>query len=350
MDAFFASVEQRDHAEWRGKPLVVGGPPNSRGVVCAASYEARKYGVKSAMSCYRAYQLCPNAIFTPPRFEVYRLISKQIREIFLEYTDLVEPLSLDEAYLDVTVNKLGIQHASVIAKEIRRRVYEKTGLTCSAGVAENKLLAKIASEQNKPNGLFVILPNDSHNYLADLKLSKFHGIGKITFEKMQSFGWEFGRDLLKIKEEELIKHFGKMGRRYFEMVRGIDDRPVESSREAKSIAVETTFEKDSDDFDSLLLVLENLAIELSNRINKRDRMGKTLTIKVKYADFTLKSRSVTSESFLYLAKDIADQSSNLFRNFWSENVSSSKKVRLLGISLSNLNHLMATDDGQLSLF
>jgi DNA polymerase-4 len=350
MDAFYASVEQRDHKEWQGRPVVVGGPPNSRGVVCAASYEARKFGVKSAMSCYQAYQLCPNAVFTPPRFEVYKEISKEIREIFLEYTDLVEPLSLDEAFLDVTFNKKNISHASTIAREIRSKVYTKTKLTCSAGVAQNKFLAKMASEKNKPNGLYVVLPENTLSFLSDLKLGQFYGIGKKTYEKMQMLGWHLGKDLLVVKEEELIKIFGKMGRHYYQMVRGLDDRLVVPYREAKSIGVEITFEKDSSDYDFLVSSLEAIAVKVSDRLSKKNRSGKTITVKIKYSDFIVRSKSITVENFLYLASDIFHQSSILFASLWKESVEPLQKIRLIGISLSNLNQSVPAEDGQLNLF
>ncbi len=350
MDAFYASVEQRDHKEWIGKPVVVGGPPNSRGVVCAASYEARKYGVRSAISCYQAFQLCPSAIFTPPRFEVYRQVSKEIKEIFLEYTDLVEPLSLDEAYLDVTENKKNIQHASKIAREIREKVNEKTGLTCSAGVAQNKFLAKMASEKNKPNGLHVVLPEDEHSFLSELSLSKFFGIGKKTFEKMQTRGWTYGRDLFLVKEEELIKLFGKMGRYYYQIVRGIDERPVIPYRDPKSVGVENTFHKDSDEYGFLISTLETISNEVARRLSKKNRSGKTITVKIKFSDFTVKSKSWTSETFLYLATDVFLQSSNLFNNLWKEQGPNPQKIRLIGVSISNLNIITPEDDGQLPLF
>ncbi len=350
MDAFYASVEQRDHPEMRGKPVVVGGPPNSRGVVCAASYEARKFGVRSAMSCYQAFQLCPEAIFTPPRFDAYRMVSSEIRAIFHEYTDLVEPLSLDEAYLDVTENKKGIPHASVIAREIREKVFRKTGVTCSAGVAENKFLAKMASEKNKPNGLFVILPEEGAAFLENLSLDKFHGIGKKTYEKMLALGWKTGRDLKQSKEEELTKQFGKMGRYYFQMVRGLDERPVVSFRDPKSIGVETTFEKDSMDLNHLTSVLESIAEEVEERLGRKNKKGKTITLKIKFADFTAKSRSVTVEKFLFLASDLLEQSSILLTGVWKENINPVKKVRLIGISVSNLDLSKKEDDNQLSLF
>jgi len=352
MDAFYASVEQRDRAEWKGLPVVVGGPPNSRGVVCAASYEARKFGIRSAMPCYQAFKLCPDAIFTPPRFDAYRNVSYEIREIFAEYTDLIEPLSLDEAYLDVTENKKNIPHATAIAKEIREKVFHKTSLTCSAGISSNKFLAKMASEKNKPNGLAVILPEDAESFLANLSLAKFHGIGKKTFEKMQGLGLQSGKDLLTLKEEELISHFGKMGRSYYYMARGLDDRPVISYRDPKSVGVETTFEKDTDDFKFLNGVLDHLSKETARRLEKKDKKGKTLTLKIKYEDFTAVSRSITSERVLYLASDLFEQSSSLLAGLWNETSEQSKKIRLIGISISNLNgnNVPEKDDGQLKLF
>jgi len=350
MDAFYASVEQRDHVEWRGKPVIVGGSPHSRGVVCAASYEARKFGVKSAMSCYQAYKLCPDGIFAPPRFPVYKQVSREIREIFLEYTDLVEPLSLDEAYLDVTENKKNIPHASTIAREIREKVESKTGLTCSAGVAQNKFLAKMASEKNKPNGLYVVLPNEALTFLSELKLGQFYGIGKKTYEKMNSLGWHCGKDLLPLKEEELIKLFGKMGRYFYQVVRGIDDRPVIPYREPKSVGVEYTFERDSIDYSFLITQIEAIALEVANRLANKNRKGKTITLKIKYSDFLVRSKSLTLDYFLYLASDIFEQSSHLFTSVWKEELDRSKKIRLLGISISNLNTLVTKDDGQLELF
>ncbi|MDF3819650.1 DNA polymerase IV [Leptospira sp. 96542] len=349
MDAFYASVEQRDFPEMRGKPVVVGGPPNSRGVVCAASYEARKYGVRSAISCYQAFKLCPSAIFTPPRFEIYKSVSRDIRNIFLEFTDLVEPLSLDEAYLDVTENKKGIAHASVIAKEIRAKIYNTMKLTCSAGVATNKFLAKMASEKNKPNGLYVVLPGDEENFLDAIPLSHFYGIGKKTFERLQSLGLQTGKDLRTFTESQLIAEFGKMGTNFYQMARGIDDREVVPFRDPKSVGVETTFERDSDDFTFLLITLEKLSKELSERLAKKNKKGKTVTLKIKYEDFTQKQRSQSFHRNLYLAEDLFQQSSNLFANVWKENWDPVKKVRLLGVSLTNFEKLVQVPD-QPSLF
>ncbi|TGM45458.1 DNA polymerase IV [Leptospira vanthielii] len=335
MDAFYASVEQRDFPEMRGKPVVVGGSPHSRGVVCAASYEARKFGVRSAIPCFQAYKLCPDAIFTPPRFEVYKAVSKEIRSIFLEYTDLVEPLSLDEAYLDVTINKLEIPLASTIAREIRKKIFERTGLTCSAGVAQNKFLAKMASEKNKPNGLYVVLPGEEERFLDDLPLYSFHGIGKKTYERLSLLGFTKGSELRKAEETFLIQEFGKMGAVFYRMARGVDDRDVIPFRDPKSIGVETTFTHDSEDFSYLILTLETLSNELELRMSRKNKQGKTLTLKTKFEDFTVKQKSISSESVFYLADNLFQQSSNLLATVWKENTDPVKKIRLLGISVTN---------------
>ncbi|WP_039929598.1 DNA polymerase IV [Leptospira yanagawae] len=351
MDAFYASVEQRDFPEMRGKPVVVGGSPHSRGVVCAASYEARKFGIRSAISCYQAYKLCPDAIFTPPRFEVYKAVSKKIRSIFFEYTDLVEPLSLDEAYLDVTQNKTNLPLASTIAKEIRKKIWDHTGLTCSAGVATNKFLAKMASEKNKPNGMYVVLPGEEISFLDELPLYQFYGIGKKTFEKLQRMGFTKGKDLRQVDESILIKEFGKMGAVFYKMARGLDEREVIPYRDPKSIGVETTFSHDSDDFSYFLLTLESLAKELEMRMMKKSKRGKTLTLKVKFEDFTVKQKSITSEAFFYLADNLLEQSSNLLATVWKEHIDPPKKIRLLGLSVTNFNEKETKGDGdQPSLF
>lgn len=349
MDAFYASVEQRDFPEMRGKPVVVGGSPHSRGVVCAASYEARKFGIRSAISCYQAYKLCPDAIFTPPRFEVYKSVSKEIRSIFLEYTELVEPLSLDEAYLDVTTNIPNIPLASTIAKEIRKKIWERTSLTCSAGVATNKFLAKMASEKNKPNGLYVVLPGEEISFLDALPLYQFFGIGKKTYEKFRQLGFSNGKDLRLADESFLLKEFGKMGAVFYRMARGIDDREVIPFRDPKSIGVETTFTHDTDDFSYFLLTLETLAKELEVRMLKKNKKGKTLTLKVKFEDFTVKQKSLTSDSVFYLADNLFQQSSNLLANVWKDNFDPPKKIRLLGLSVTNFNEKEIRGD-QPSLF
>ncbi len=262
MVAFFASVEQRDYPELRGKPVAVGGS-RERGVVAAASYEARKYGVHSALSSKIAAQRCPHLIFVKARFEVYSAVSRQIREIFHSYTDLVEPLSLDEAYLDVTENKIGMPSASIIAQEIRKRIFEETGLTASAGVSFNKFLAKIGSDMDKPNGFTLITPDIAENLVAGLAIEKFHGIGKVTAAKMQHMGIVTGADLRLRSEEELVRNFGKVGRYYYRISRALDDRSVQPHRIRKSIGSERTFAVDLSEEHDLLERLEALAEEVA---------------------------------------------------------------------------------------
>jgi len=331
MDAFFASVEQLDCPELRGKPIAVGGAGN-RGVVAAASYEARKYGVRSAMSGAKARKLCPDLIFVSPRFERYKEISLQIREIFYEYTDLVEPLSLDEAYLDVTFNKKNNPSATNIAKEIRKKIFEKTGLTASAGVSVNKFIAKIASDYKKPNGQTTIKPNKIIPFLDSLDIRKFYGIGRVTAEKMYALGIFTGKDLREKSLPFLQSHFGNSGLYYYEIARGIHRSPVNPVRIAKSIGVERTFEHDEQHQTHLLTPLETLSKELEQRLKKRNLSGRTITLKIKYSDFTTQTRSKT------LAKFVSDQSM-LFRIgeelLFQENLKNS--VRLLGLSVSNLN-------------
>ena len=331
MDAFFASVEQLDCPELRGQPIAVGGAGN-RGVVAAASYEARKYGVRSAMSGAKARKLCPDLIFVSPRFERYKEISLQIREIFYEYTDLVEPLSLDEAYLDVTFNKKNNPSATNIAKEIRKKIFEKTGLTASAGVSVNKFIAKIASDYKKPNGQTTIKPNKIIPFLDSLDIRKFHGIGKVTAEKMYALGIFTGKDLREKSLPFLQSHFGNSGLYYYEIARGIHRSPVNPVRIAKSIGGERTFEHDEQHQNHLLTPLEALSKELEQRLKKRNLSGRTITLKIKYSDFTTQTRSKT------LVKFVSDQNM-LFRIgeelLFQENLKNS--VRLLGLSVSNLN-------------
>jgi len=331
MDAFFASVEQLDCPDFRGKPIAVGGAGN-RGVVAAASYEARKYGVRSAMSGAKARKLCPDLIFVSPRFERYKEISLQIREIFYEYTDLVEPLSLDEAYLDVTFNKKNSPSATNIAKEIRKKIFEKTGLTASAGVSVNKFIAKIASDYKKPNGQTTIKPNKIIPFLDSLDIRKFYGIGKVTAEKMYALGIFTGKDLREKSLPFLQSHFGNSGLYYYEIARGIHRSPVNPVRIAKSIGVEQTFEHDEQHQTHLLTPLDALSKELEQRLKKRNLSGRTITLKIKYSDFTTQTRSKT------LAKFVSDQNT-LFRIgeelLFQENLKNS--VRLLGLSVSNLN-------------
>jgi DNA polymerase IV len=292
MDAFYASVEQLDNPELRGKPVAVGGS-RERGVVAAASYEARKYGVRSAMASQVAKRKCRELIFVKPRFSRYKEVSNQIRSIFLEYTDLVEPLSLDEAYLDVTYIKKGKPSATLIAQEIRQRIFDETKLTASAGVSYNKFLAKVASDVNKPNGIFVVTPGKAQDFIDNMEIRKFHGIGKVTAEKMNKMGIWFGRDLRQIDRYELVRLFGKSGNYYYEISRGEDNRPVEPSRERKSVGAEETFSNDI----FLLQDLENELLQIADIVWERYlRSGakpKTLTLKYKYADFEQHTRSKT---------------------------------------------------------
>ena len=333
MDAFYASVEQRDFPEYRDKPLIVGGSPEGRGVVAAASYEVRKFGVHSAMPAAKAVRLCPHAIFVKPRFEVYREVSQQIREIFFEFTDLVEPLSLDEAYLDVTENHINLPSATLIAKKIRELIKEKTQLTASAGVSHNKFLAKIASDLNKPDGLAVILPEEAETFLEKLDIGEFHGIGDATESKMKSLGIHKGRDLKQWSEIELVEQFGKTGRYYYNIVRGIDDREVKAHRIPKSIGKERTFTEDVDDMGWISNFLRGLAGKVSDRMKKKGAAGKTVTLKVRYADFETITRSTSFSHYIDDTKDIADTAINLLE----ETKVGNQKVRLLGITMSNLN-------------
>ena len=298
MDAFYASVEIRDNPSLRGKPVVVGGMPNSRGVVCTCSYAARKFGIHSAMPASKAYRLCPHAVFLAPRFEVYHEVSRQIRAIFLDYTDLVEPLSLDEAYLDVTCNKSGIPYATRTAREIRRRIFEETGgLTASAGVSFNKFFAKVASDMHKPNGLTVIPPSHAEKFLETLPIGKFYGVGQVTKKHFLEIGVKTGGDLRKLSLQRLIRLFGKTGEFYYEIARGIDHRQVEPKRERKSLGTEITFERDTKDLTEMAPVLRRQAQEISEDLKKRGLTGKTVTLKVKYFDFRSITRSRTLDQY-----------------------------------------------------
>ena len=292
MDAFYASVEQRDHPDLRGKAIAVG-YGEARGVVATASYEARKFGVRSAMASLTAKNKCPGLIFVPPRFEVYHEVSQQVREIFLEYTDLVEPLSLDEAFLDVTVNHKNNPSASLIAKEIQQKIFEQTGLTASAGVSVNKFLAKIASEYRKPNGFFVIPPEAAERFVETLKIEQFFGVGKVTAKKMHDHRIFTGYDLKQRSEAELVHLFGKMGHSLYLNARGIDYREVEPRRIIKSISNETTFLQDKSNLNLLTVELYHLAKEVFGRMKEEKFFGKTITVKIKYADFKMITRSKT---------------------------------------------------------
>jgi len=329
MDAFYASVEQKDNPELRGKPIAVGGS-KERGVVAAASYEARKFGVRSAMPSVTAAKRCPELIFVKPRFSRYAEVSRQIRDIFFEYTDLVEPLSLDEAYLDVTENKKGVDYATQIAREIRKKIYDITGLTASAGISYNKFLAKTASDINKPNGQYVILPEDAEAFLRKFPIHKFFGIGKVTAEKMKQAGIFTGGDLRKKSLEDLTLRYGKSGGYYYNICRGIDNRKVQPDRERKSLSVEHTFERDLMTLDEVHVSLDKLSDELIRRLQKQDKSGKTLTVKVKYGDFQQITRSHTEEKLITRLEDIRDLSKSLI----DEDLLRPEGIRLLGIGIS----------------
>ncbi|WP_418636768.1 DNA polymerase IV [Winogradskyella sp.] len=334
MDAFYASVAQMDNPELRGKPIAVGGG-GTRGVVSAASYEARKFGVKSAMSGRLAIKLCPELIFVKTDFARYTEISKRIRKIFFEYTDLVEPLSLDEAYLDVTDNKIGLPSATLLAQNIRARIYDEVGLTASAGISINKFIAKVASDYNKPNGQKTVNPEDVLKFLEDLDIRKFYGVGKVTAEKMYQKGIFTGKDLKSKTLEYLDEHFGKSGRYYYDVVRGIHYSEVKPNRVRKSLAAERTFSENLSSEIYMFEKLEHIAEEVSKRLLKSKVAGKTITLKIKYSDFSLQTRSKTLPYFVSEKAIILDTAKDLL---YQDTLNNS--VRLLGISLSNLN----TDD------
>ena len=331
MDAFYASVEQLDNPELRGKPVAVGGG-SERGVVSAASYEARKFGVRSAMAGGLARRLCPELIFVKTRFDRYREISAQIRQIFYEYTDLVEPLSLDEAYLDVSDNKKGNPSASLIAKEIRAKIKEKTGLNASAGISVNKFIAKVASDVNKPNGQKTIGPEEVIPFLEALDIRKFYGVGKVTAEKMYQLGIFTGNDLKTKTLEFLEEKFGKSGKHYYNVVRGIHNSPVKPDRIRKSLGAERTFSENISSEIFMLERLENIAEEIERRLKKSNVAGKTVTLKIKYSDFTLKTRSKTLSYYIRSKDVILETAKELL---YQEKMKNS--VRLLGITLANLN-------------
>jgi DNA polymerase IV len=337
MDAFYASVEQRDNPSLLGKPVIVGGEPGQRGVVAACSYEARKFGIHSAMSSAKAKMLCPNAVFLPPRFSEYQAASEAIMEIFSDYTDAVEPLSLDEAFLDVTVNKKHIALATLIAQEIRHRIKESLSLTASAGVSYNKFLAKAASDFQKPDGLTVIPPGKALDFIATLPIRKFYGVGKVTEQKMLSLGIKTGAKLMETPREDLIRWFGKMGVFFYGIARGYDPRPVTPERERKSVGKEITLPEDTDDPALMSTILEQLASDVSRIMKQECLTGRTVTLKLKYHDFQSITRSMSLKGFIDDEETITRQSLILLR----DTDAGIKKVRLLGVSVShfpNLNH------------
>lgn len=332
MDAFFASIEQKDHVSFRGQPLIVGGSPQSRGVVAACSYEARKFGIHSAMPCSKAARLCPEAIFTPPRMDRYVEISTRIMKIFQQHTAFVEPLSLDEAFLDVT--NVGTKHpsATLLAKQICQQIYEELQLTASAGISYNKFLAKVASDINKPQGITTIPPETAQQFLDTLPIQKFFGVGKVTEDKMRQLGIHTGADMRKWEMERLVFHFGKMGSFFYNIVRGIDDRPVEPVRDRKSIGSETTLPYDTDDLMEIRNILAELAQDIEKSLHKNNRGGYTLTLKVRYKNFTTITRSITIRTAMLRENDI----SPLLPGLLAATEAGTVKIRLLGLSVSKL--------------
>jgi len=332
MDAFYASVEQRDRPQLKGKPVIVGGMPNSRGVVAACSYEARQFGIHSAMPSAHAFRLCPKSIFLAPRFDAYQAVSKQIHQIFKEYTDLIEPLSLDEAFLDVTHNKKDIQYATTMAKLIRKDIYEKTGLTASAGVSYNKFLAKIASDNNKPDGMTIVTPDDADQFIQQLPIGRFFGVGKVTERRMHSLGIFNGADLKKFTQTELTVHFGKAGSFFYDIVRGIDNRPVVSFRRRKSIGKETTLVEDINDHNQIMEILKSLTHKVAEQLQQKHLFARTMTVKVKYFNFKQVTRTIT----LKKVTNDAEEMINNIPSLLSSTQAGQKKVRLLGVSVANL--------------
>lgn len=332
MDAFYASIEQRDDPALRGKPLIVGGTPQSRGVVAACSYEARRFGIHSAMPCSKAIRLCPHAIFTRPRMGRYKEVSAQLMSIFHSYTSLVEPLSLDEAFLDVTVNTHNHPSATILAKNICRQIYDELNLTASAGVSYNKFIAKVASDINKPNGITTIPPEQALDFLASLPIRKFFGVGKVTEQKMLTLGIKNGSDLRGWEEEKLIFYFGKIGSFLYDTVRGIDNRPVEPHRVRKSIGNETTLAYDTDDILEIRQILGSLAEKIAHSLKEKKTGGHTLTLKIRYQDFTTITRSVSPKRPIVDRDDIVSHIPQLLSNTQV----GTRKIRLLGLSVSKL--------------
>ena len=339
MDAFYASVEQRDNPELRGRPVAVGSAA-ARGVVAAASYEAREFGVRSAMPSITAARRCPDLIFVPPRFDVYKAVSRQIRAIFADYTPLIEPLSLDEAYLDVTENLKGMEIATEIASEIRERIKQITGLNASAGISYNKFLAKMASDLNKPNGQAVITPKNGPAFVEQLAVKKFHGVGPATAEKMHRFGIETGADLKSKSLQFLAEHFGKSGAYFYGIARGIDERQVRPDRIRKSVGAEDTFSVDINDLDLATAELRPLAEKVWHHCEAQRVSGKTVTVKVKYSDFTQATRSRTSALPVNGIQEILEAASALLATVYPFR----RSVRLLGVTLSSLTNDQEAED------
>ncbi len=332
LDAFYASIEQRDHPQYRDKPVIVGGSPDRRGVVATASYEARKYGVHSAMPSRTAQRLCPEAIFLPARFEVYRAVSQQIMTIFRRQTALVEPLSLDEAYLDVTDAVQTLEEAVRLAREIKRQIWDQTNLTASAGVSYCKFLAKIASDAHKPDGLTVISQDETSAFLQVLPIEKFFGVGKVTAAKLRELGIRTGADLKHLGEERLRELLGKHGGQLYRYACGVDDRPVEPVRERKSVGKEVTLERDIRDRGEMERILETLALQVERRLAELGIAGKTLTLKVRWSIFELVTRASSREQGFQLAQEMLP----ILQTLLSGLVDGKRAVRLLGVTISSL--------------
>ncbi len=333
MDAFFAAVEQRDFPKYNNKPLIVGGKPNSRGVVATCNYEARKFGIHSAMPSSQAYRLCPQAIFVKPRFEAYKEASSLIRQVFAHVTDLFEPLSLDEAYLDVSSSSLHHGSATLIAKDIKKSILAKTRLVASAGISYNKFLAKIASDIDKPDGLYLITPEQGAQFVEQLAIGQFHGIGKATEKKMQAFGIKTGKDLKKQSLTFLLQSFGKAGQHYHNIARGIDHRPVNNHRVSKSVGVETTFQTDIKERQQILQQLNHLFSKAVFKLQEKKLTAQTVTIKIKYYDFVQITRSQTLSRSVSKSMDTV----GIFDDLLKDTDVGRRKVRLLGVTLSSLH-------------
>ncbi len=345
MDAFYASIEQRDNPRLRGKPVIVGGLPGKRGVVSTASYEARKFGVHSAMPSSQAKKLCPRGIFLPVRMDVYCHESERIRNIFLEYSDLVEPLSVDEAFLDVTHNKKNNPSATWVAQEILERIYSETGLTASAGVSFNKFLAKIASGFRKPSGLTVVTPEDADPFINKLPIEKFYGVGKVTAEKFRQLGINNGSDLKKFSLPDLVRHFGKSGIYYYNIARGIDDSIVTPDYHRKSLGREVTLQHDTDKIDEILEILKELSAEVEALLREEELLGRTITLKLKYDDFTSITRQRSQEFYIDSKEIIFEMTSELLK----KTEAGTRKVRLIGIAVSGFPALPKDDNGPVQL-
>lgn len=339
MDAFYAAVEVRENPSLRGKPVIIARHPKKnggRGVVATASYEARKYGVHSAMSAQKAYELCPDGIFVSGNFELYQSISRQIREIFHRYTDLIQPLSLDEAYLDITENKLKINSATIIASRIQQDIYKETGLTSSAGVSYNKFLAKLASDFKKPSGITVVPPEDAHHFLMALSIEKFHGVGKKSVEKMHALNIFNGQDLFNKTELELVEVFGKMGHSLYRRVRGIDNSSVKVERDRKSVGKETTFLKDLNTEDEVTQALRLLATRAYEALKRNQKHGKTVVVKIRYGDFDTQTRRRTFPNYI----QDSDELYRIALDIWDVEGELNRGVRLLGITVTTLDPLL----------